>query len=441
MTIWPGALRHPALPGRLKPLVDAHQRSGEVLIAWAQLVVVGTFGALYFLSAKTAPPESFKPVPWVLGAYLVLTLWRLWMVRRGYFPTAAAVLGIFLDVALLYALIWSFHLQYMQPATFYLKAPTLLYIFIFIALRALRFDARYILLIGLVAAAGWLGMLAYAIDGNMHIITRDYVEYLTTHRILLGGEFDKIVAILAVTAILAVAIARAQRVMISSVRESSVARDLSRFVPLPVAQRVAEAAEAPSIGQAERREATVLFIDVQDFTGLGESMSPEQLITTLNAYFAVVVKPIEALGGTVDQFIGDAVMATFNLPAALEDHAAAAVGAALEIQHALAHRRFDDGLRLHARVGINTGTVVGGLVGAADRLAYTVYGDTVNVAARLEPLNKQYGSQILVSERTRELAGPDRFHFRPVGEVQIRGRRGLTGVYAVDPPADRMSAA
>jgi len=98
---------------------------------------------------------------------------------------------------LLFGLIWCFHIQYGQPPAFYLKAPTLLYVFIFIALRALRFEARYVLISGFAAAAGWLALVVYAaaFDPRGMAVTRNYVEYMTSARILWGAEIDKVIAI------------------------------------------------------------------------------------------------------------------------------------------------------------------------------------------------------------------------------------------------------
>jgi adenylate cyclase len=167
---------------------------------------------LYTISPKTFPPEvEFKPVPWVLGTYLAFTLFRIAIAMRGRLPGWFVSLSIVADMALLMLTIWSFHPQYMQPASFYLKAPTLLYVFIFIALRALRYEVLFILLASGAAALGWLFMVlnvVIAVPGDT-MITRDYVAYLTSNSILLGAEFDKIIFIIMVTAILAMAVARA----------------------------------------------------------------------------------------------------------------------------------------------------------------------------------------------------------------------------------------
>ncbi len=421
------------LPARVREVIHRQEVSSEKLIGWIQLGVVLTFGVLYAVSPKTFSAEAaFAPVPWALAAYFVFTVLRLALTYSGRLPDWMLYLSVVADMMLLMGLIWSFHLQYKQPPSFYLKAPTLLYVFIFIALRALRFQAHFVLAAGLMAAVGWLALVAYVIRINPQdtMITRDYVQYMTSNSVLIGAELDKIISILMVTAILAVALGRGRRLLIQSVVDSSTARDLSRFVPSEVVRRV-RASEEVKVGQGEIGEATIFFTDIEGFTRLSESLTPEQLIQTLNEYFAVVAEPIERYGGVINQFQGDAILASFNLPEPHPEHAANAVRAAIEIQQLLRQRRFGQGAQLRSRIGINTGGCVGGLVGTGKRLSYTVHGDDVNLAARLEALNKEYGTRIIVAERTCELAGRDRFPFKPLGEVQVRGRSRPTVIYTV----------
>lgn len=432
----PARLDTTQLPPRVRDAIRRQQESSEVLIGWIQLGVVITFAVLYTLAPKTFTEEAeFAPVPWVLAAYFVFTVLRLILAHYGRLPHWMLYLSVVVDMVLLLGLIWSFHLQYKQPASFYLKAPTLLYVFIFIALRALRFQARFVIIAGIVAALGWLALVGYVIsvDPQNTMITRDYVEYLTSNSVLLGAEFDKIISILMVTAIIAIALARARRLLIQSVVDSSTAQDLSRFVPSEVVRQVKSSEERVKAGQGEVGQATILFTDIEGFTTISEALSPEQLIATLNEYFSVVVEPIERFGGVINQFQGDAILATFNLPEKNPDHAANAVQAALEIQDVLKARTFGENITLNCRVGINTGMCVGGLVGTVDRLGYTVHGDNVNLAARLEQLNKEYGTRIIVSEATAELAGWERFAFERIGEVQVRGRKTATVIYTVSP--------
>ena len=422
------------LPPRVRDRIRRQQESSEIAIGWVQLAVVLTFAALYTIAPKTFTEEAdFAPVPWALSIYFVFTVVRLWLAHIGRLPDWMLYLSVVVDMLLLLGLIWSFHLQYKQPASFYLKAPTLLYVFIFIALRSLRFQARFVMVAGAAAAIGWLMMVWYVIsaDPKDSMITRNYVEYMTSNSILLGAEFDKIISILLVTAILAVAITRARRLLIQSVVDSSTAQDLSRFVPSEVVRRVRSSEEGVQAGQGEVALATIFFIDIEGFTTISESLEPTALIKTLNDYFTAVTEPIERYGGTITQFQGDAILASFNLPDPHPQHAANAIRAAIDIQEVLKTRTFGEGITLRSRIGINSGEVVGGLVGTGKRLGYTIHGDDVNLAARLEHLNKEYGTRIIVAQTTCELAGWDRFAFERLGEVQLRGRSQPTTIYTI----------
>lgn len=426
-----GGRDYAALPAGIRATIRRQQDGSERLIGWIQLAILTAFAALYIAAPKTAPSGAeFEPVPFFLGAYFLFTCLRLRLAYKTGLPFWFLFVSILMDMALLLGLIWSFHLQYMQPPSFYLKAPTLLYIFIFIALRALRFEPGYVLLAGLVGAVGWLVLVGYAaMHGGDAMVTRNYVEYLTSNSVLIGGEVDKIISILVVTAVLSVAIARARKLLIQAIVDSSTAESLSHFVPEEVASRIA-ATEGPLLeAQTETREASILFADLVSFTSMSEKLSPDDLIATLNEYFALIAAPIEENDGAIILFVGDAFLATFNLPSSNLKHADSAVAAALQIQERLQNHRFSTGVTLRARVGINTGPTVGGFAGTPDRLNYTVYGDAVNIAARLEQLNKDRGTSILVAESTMQLCDPAKFAFAAQGEETLRGRQSALNVY------------
>ena len=423
-----------ALPSKIRYAIKRQQDGSERLIGWIQLAILTSFAALYTAAPKTSPTGAeFEPVPVFLGAYLIFTCLRLGMAYKTSLPFWFLVISILVDMALLLGLIWSFHLQYMQPPSFYLKAPTLLYLFIFIAMRALRFEPGYVLLAGIVGAAGWLVLVAFAITGETgtSVITRNYIVYLTSNSVLLGGEVDKMISIMVVTIVLTVAIARARKLLIQSIVESTTAESLSHFVPEEIADRIATT-EGPLIdAQTETREATILFADLVSFTSMSERLSSDALITTVNEYFALVSAPIEHNNGVIILFQGDALMASFNLPSSDLDHASNAVATAVEIQQCLENHEFSTGVKLKARIGVNTGNVVGGFAGTPGRLNYTLYGDDVNIAARLEQLNKQHGTSILVAERTVELSDQQRFRFEPKGSEVLRGRRTSINVFTL----------
>ncbi|MEW6688391.1 MAG: adenylate/guanylate cyclase domain-containing protein [Pseudomonadota bacterium] len=223
--------------------------------------------------------------------------------------------------------------------------------------------------------------------------------------------------------------------LVEGLRERDrIRRVFGRFVPESVAAALLhdEGAITP-----REREATVLFTDIENFTAIAASLEPRDILDVLNAYFGEIAEVVHAHGGVITQFQGDAVLASFNLPAADPQHARHAVEAALAIQARLAEVVFDGGIRLRTRVGISTGPVVGGTVGGGDRLGYTVHGDTVNLAARFEAMNKELGSRVLVSARTAELAG-DAIALRDRGVVTVRGFREPLRVY--EPAAQGVEA-
>jgi adenylate cyclase len=420
------------LPKRVRESIALQQCESEKLISWVQLLLVVTFGTLFALAPSTAPEAGFQPVPWVLGAYLVFTLGRLAGAHRGRLPSWLLTVSVVMDIGLLMVLIWSFHIQYMQPASFYLKAPTMVYVFIFISLRALRFEPRYILLSGGAAAVGWLCLVLYVLwavpDDPM--ITRNYVTYLTSNAILIGAEVDKILSILLVTTVLVVAIMRAQRMLNRAVLDSMAAADLSRFVSHEVADRITSADEAIQPGDGESKVATVLFTDIEGFSTISEKLSPQELAQMLNEYFGAMSDIIAKHGGVITQYEGDMMLVTFNAVSQDENHATNALRTAIGIQEVVGSRTFGKGATLKTRCGINSGDIIVGAIGTKDMLVFTVHGDNVNVAARLEQLNKEYGTYIMAGENTVEVCS-DEFSFELVCEVVVRGRETPTKVYTV----------
>lgn len=383
------------LPPRVQDALRRQQRSSEILIGWVQLAVVAAFGTLYWLSPKTFPAEAeFVPIPWVLGAYAAFTLLRLILAYRIELPNGVLALSVIVDMALLMGTIWSFHQQYMQPAGFYLKAPTLLYVFIFIALRTLRFEPVFVALSGGVAALGWIGMVVYAIhfDPAAAPVTRDYVFYLTSNAILIGAEFDKVISILMVTGILVWAIVRARRLLVRSVTDQLATEELSRFMDRDVAARIADMRSDMAIGHGEIRDAAVVQVDIRGFSALSNRIEPHEVLTILSEYQALVVPILRRYGGSIDKFLGDGILASFGATNPSGTAAADAVRAVEAVAEALSHWQSARAARGAPAPGYGlaaaSGRVVFGAVGDADRREITVIGRAVNLSARLEKHTK-----------------------------------------------------
>lgn len=208
-----------------------------------------------------------------------------------------------------------------------------------------------------------------------------------------------------------------------------------RFVPVDVMRQLVAAGRALEPG-GEPREITVMFTDIRGFTGVAEASAPDALVAQLTEYFNAAAEVIARHGGTIDKFIGDGIMILWGAPTALPDAALHACRAALALQRALAalnaRWRAQGRVEFDTCIGIHSGPAVVGVLGAKDRLAYTALGDTVNVASRLEGLNRTLGTRVLVSETTADaLAG--RLPLRCVDTVELRGRQRPLMVYELLP--------
>lgn len=421
------------LPQRVRTAIARQQDQSEILIAWVQLFITITFSVLYFLSPKTfAANVMFAPVPYALFAYFAFTLLRLLLARTLTLPPWFLSLSVIADMALLMFLIWSFHIQYEQPASFYLKAPTLLYVFIFIALRALRFEATYVLLAGASAATGWMILLGYAVfwENGMTDITRNYVEFTMSHKILLGAEFDKVISIVVVTLILALVLVRARRLLVHSVTQATAAADLSRFFSPEIAKQITQSSNWIEPGHGETRSAAVLHCDLQGFTKLSAGHSPDDVISLLAEYEARMVPVIQRNGGTIDKFIGDGILASFGAAVVTDCFAADCLRAMEDLMdeaNAWRQARAQAGKTgLTVRFTAASGNVVFGAVGDASRLEYTVIGDPVNLAVKLDDHAKKIQVPALVTLNTAEDARAQ--GYEPRKATDIRTAQQIGGV-------------
>ena len=208
-------------------------------------------------------------------------------------------------------------------------------------------------------------------------------------------------------------------------------RAFARYVPAGLVQRLVRTGEEARIG-GRRARLTIMFTDIASFTSFSETVSPEELTQHLSAYLDAMTGPMMATRGTVDKYMGDGIMAFWGAPEQDPEHARHACEAARSCLSAVA--RLNDRWRregkwpLQTRIGLHTAETVVGNVGSRDRMNYTVLGDGVNVASRLEGACRHYGVRVLLSEATRQLAG-DGFLSRPLDLVVVKGRRQALKVH------------
>lgn len=208
-------------------------------------------------------------------------------------------------------------------------------------------------------------------------------------------------------------------------------RSFSSFVPLDVVRELIKTGIPLTLG-VEQRFMTVLFGDLQDFSTLAEHMAPNDLLSQLSVYFEAVSQAIAEEHGTVDKFIGDGIMAFWGAPAARPDHVLRACCGALRAARRM--QKINEGWsvegrpRLRLRIGLHCANVLVGNVGSSERLSYTVMGDGVNVAARLEGINKNFGTTICISDSVLETIGGN-IVARPIRKVQVKGRKHEFMIY------------
>ncbi len=219
--------------------------------------------------------------------------------------------------------------------------------------------------------------------------------------------------------------------------ESKLHSAFLKFVPPQVIDDMLTSDESEQqTNNNEKRNVVILLSDIRNFTSISEENSPEDVVYFLNTYFTQMVNIVKKYGGTVDKFIGDAVMVLFGAPISYTDNAKRAVLAAIEMcaqlnQIPCGQLKFPEGVKLDIGIGIHYGDVIVGNIGSEDKTNYTVIGDTVNLASRLEGLTKLYGAKILVSQAVKEELD-DSVNLMLLDSVKVKGRKESVQVYRVD---------
>ncbi len=216
--------------------------------------------------------------------------------------------------------------------------------------------------------------------------------------------------------------------MIAGLKErEEIKETFGRYVSGEIAEYVLS---NKSLLEGEEKTVTILFSDIYNYTTISEGLSAQETVRLLNRYYNMLVEIVRNHKGVVNKFIGDALMVVFNTPISDPEHARHAVQCAQEIITVTENVTFEHDIKLKTRVGINTGTVVAGNLGSSDRYEYTVIGDPVNTAQRLENLNKKFDTRILFSASTLESAGND-IEAKPMGSVHIKGKAEPIQVYTI----------
>lgn len=396
----------------LKRVIDARwrfesRRSGRFRTAFIGFWIAAVFAVIGL--SEVPRPEWWAMLPW-LAVYLAVSL-ALQLVRERSARVDHAIrwTPAFVDIPLIFAIQYASLSHSTAPL-----GQAVFFIAVSVALIVASPSALYALPIALTTttALGCALLLFRRIDA-------DAPWFIT----------------LVITYAFAFWIGRAvsQRVVDVATAYTRETR-LGRYFSPGVAERLRSANDPP----AETRTITVLFSDLRDYTSTTSRLDGESVVRLLNEYFEAMVAVVFAHGGTLDKFIGDGMLVYFGAPEAREDHPRAAVACALDMIAALERlnerrsARGDAALRIG--VGIHTGPVVLGTIGPETRREYTIVGDTVNVASRIEGLTKVHGEPVLVSQSTRDACG-DAFAFATAAPVQVKGKTLAIATFAPSRPA------
>lgn len=361
-----------------------------------------------------------------------LILWkgtRTWVERFDYFALITDYLLIF-GIPIIYSM-------RVSPDNFghALKSPTLFLLIIPITLTALQFRLQLILVSFLMLAGIWCGLLFYGLIQNIPS-TNNWHEYVLGQGVLWSDLVLRPIPFFILSSILAYisfrSISMIRRIGDLESRRASLARFFS--------PRVVEtlSAETDVLKSGLRQKVTILFADIRDFTALSEKMDPEELADLLTEFRDEMTSVIFDQEGTLDKFIGDAIMATFGTPAPSEIPGRDSLNALLAAEEMLRClerlnevRRQKSQMPIHMGIGIHTGEVFCGTIGTAGRMEYTVIGDAVNTASRIESLCKKFQSPLLISDSVyKELPIEKQKEFKKLPLVAVKGKTEPLQIYS-----------
>ena len=357
------------LPLRIEKEIVAQQYKSEFVVAGVQLGVALLLVILNFLT-----PVGFSPGAPVhsaslgLSLFTIIILFRLWLVYSEQLKAGILGLLVVVEMSLLLFIIWTYHLQYETSELINLKSPLIHFIYLLICLRALRFEPKWVLLSGFTAIIGW-GLIVWKAVSNQGVdsITWDYVTYASTPRIYFGAVLDELLSIFLTTIIIAFVLQRARKILLQAVKQTSAAKDLSRFFDAGVVEKITRSDTELQAGYGELRNAAILFIDLRGFSEMSKKLSPSALIDFLKEYQCLLLPIIQKNQGNVDKFIGDGILVSFGAVVVSETYAADALRAVNEILVAVEQwnqkQKKPGDSKIAIGMGVAIGEIIFGIIG------------------------------------------------------------------------------
>lgn len=421
---------------RLEELLRDRERDGVRLLTLVRGVFFVVAAAIAWLIGASLL-EKLATTAIALFATVAIGVSLVLLARRTAVE-AIGLIGCIVDCLVLSALpvIWYLSVggSIILPS-YMLKTEITAVTIMIVAVNALAFRPLYPLIVAGAGLCIQAILLVYIFSDPRTIISTDFIESTMGPGLSLELVLSRMTLIAMTGAVMGYLTLVARRMVTNGAQLEITNTQLGRyFSPSVVANISANAQESLGLG-GRAQEVAVMFCDIRNFTTMTENLPPSDVVNFLSQYHARMVAEIFAFDGTVDKFIGDAIMVTFGTPHPNEDDVERAVRAGLSMNAALAKlnaERVSQGLaEIRHGIGIHVGPVIAGNIGTEDRLEYTVIGDTVNVASRIQDACKSLGETLLISDSIRQRLGPS-FHVRPLPEQHVKGRQAAVRLYAVE---------
>lgn len=404
------------------------------------MIVRGIFALIMMAATWVIGANSLEKI--ATTSIVVLVLFVIWislvLLARRKAVSKVGLAGCVIDIAVLGTLpiIWYQTVGGSDvPPAFMLKTQLTAVTLCLVAFNALAIRPLYPIIVAVGGICVQAALFVYAVQDSRTIISSNFVDSA------MGPALnpDLILAGMLIIAITGGAMSYltliTRRTVVQGVRLEVANAQLGRYFSPGVVSRISSEADALRGVGGRTQEVAVMFCDIRDFTTITEKLPPSEVVEFLSHYHTRMVEVIFGFGGTIDKFIGDAIMVTFGTPDPGEDDAQQAVRAGLAMNVALAELNADrerrDLIKIRHGIGIHYGPVIAGNIGTEDRLEYTVIGDTVNVASRIQDVCKTVGEALLISDAVKKRLPAD-IRLRALPEQRVKGREAPVQIYAVN---------
>ena len=402
------------------------ERAGLKTQNFARIIVI-----LFYLPASIILAQSnFERIfsTAILIIAILCTLMFLFLIKRGKNLKLIGILGSLLDVCILGALVITWYLTVggtNVSASFLLKNAITLISILFVIINSQAMRPLYPLIVTFGAIFIHVLIFIYACNFPGIQFASNYLEAFTTIKLSTEAFMSQVFILLGSGIFASYLNYNVQKTIVSAANLERTNNQLGRFFSPNVAETISQSADDFAEIGGQIQDVAVLFSDIRNFTALSESLPPQEVLNFLSEYHELMVAIIFSHGGTLDKFIGDAIMATFGTPDTNDDDALRSVKAAIEMENALEQfneNRLEKGLfAINHGIGIHYGPVLVGNIGTRERLEYTVLGDAVNVASRIESSCKKVGKSLLFSHEVYENI-KDKIETKRIGEIGVKGK-------------------